>query len=264
MRHLILFEKYNPREDSRGRELSTEEALQIIKSKCDFDRAIEYPIYRGIRAGQGDMRFVDPKSKSPRQSRNTNNIYTLIVDNHQAWQGFPKRSESLICSTDTSKTSRYGDTYLILPYKDAKIGICPDSDFWSSFDRNADDVNTTIEEMFDLYGIELPGDDYYELRQAMKYCEENFMSETGQDDFRTLIRDWNSREMMSDFLDNHKGKSLMSYIEYLFEPKGFSVVDYKDFREKNNSHEVWTDSPCVMINITKISLDKLKNLIWRT
>jgi hypothetical protein len=273
MKKLVLFENYNPG-DNRGESLSDEIAAQLIKEKCDFEKALEYPIYRGIPTGLSNIRLVDP-SKYKRVSRNTHNYYTMIVDNSGKWKGFPMRSKSLICSTSTKKTSGYGDTYLMVPYKDAKIGICPKDDFWFSFDRiksitggiNASDIMDLMEELIDLFRME-PPEDYYDLRQTMEYCEEQLNSEEGMDDFLTVVRDRNKRTVMEYYLTHkssnfstfskHNDKSLMGFFEWLFEPEGFSIKEYKDYKVKDNGgdygQEVWTDSPCVMINITKMPM----------
>lgn len=61
------------------------------------------------------------------------NYYNLWLSNDSAWQDFPKRDKSFICTTDMRKAIEYGDPYYVIPADKTPIGICPKDDIWFSF-----------------------------------------------------------------------------------------------------------------------------------
>jgi hypothetical protein len=88
------------------------------------------PLYRGqnrtdIRAAYADLRFTK------RISQDTSNWYTEIFDNHPEMTHFPKRSESLICSTNEAYARDFGMAYAVIPVDGAKIGMVNKSDIWA-------------------------------------------------------------------------------------------------------------------------------------
>jgi hypothetical protein len=103
------------------------------------------PIYRGIDRG-GNILKVNP-SKHERVSRNTENYYTLIIDN--TWEGFPKRGSSLICSTSKSRAKTYGRAYRVIPTnKDALFGVAPERDVWISFNNGISELNDKFSDIW--------------------------------------------------------------------------------------------------------------------
>ena len=121
-------------ETQRGKTISKIKAEELLNTKHSKAFNSKTPIYRGVH-GYGDYVYIDPsKAKSPRVSANTYNYYTLIMDNSNVWKKYPKRSHSLICSTDERYASDFGDgeTYSIFPQNNASIGVCPGSDIWGA------------------------------------------------------------------------------------------------------------------------------------
>lgn len=102
-----------------------------------------YQIYRGMY-NTSPIIFGNGNNMN-RRSANTQNYYTLLIDNNAKWNEFPKRSKSFICSTDTNNASMYGKTYLVIPLENQPIGICPENDFWWSFKLgNPSDLNAEL------------------------------------------------------------------------------------------------------------------------
>jgi len=91
----------------------------------------KFKIYRGASYNTA-LGFINTNDFT-RTSANTQNYYTLWMDNSEDWADYPKRSKSLICTNDLSNTANYGDSYIIIPEDNAKIGICPGEDLWYSF-----------------------------------------------------------------------------------------------------------------------------------
>jgi len=105
------------------------EECQVFKG-IDFDPISSYP-----KTLYPSYTILNPKIEK-RKSRNTANFYTLMMENLSQWRKFPKRSNSLICTTDYYKARMYGTAYRVIPIDlNAKFGVCPEEDIWESFER---------------------------------------------------------------------------------------------------------------------------------
>lgn len=91
-----------------------------------------YP-YRGIKNSWPII--LEKPSTGKRISKGTiGNIYTLLIDNLDEWNGYPERSKSIIGCCDGGYASQYGtNLYRVVPlFNDATFGICPTSDIWKT------------------------------------------------------------------------------------------------------------------------------------
>ena len=144
---------------SRTHEISEKEFVNYLFQNCKLSakQINKYPIFRGVST---KLRLMvgDTSNGSPRQSKNTANYYTLWIDNSPEWEQFPKRSRSFICSTSLDYASDFGDTYLVIPFDDAKIGVCPEHDIWFSFEskgsfgvESLENLNDIIDRVFKIF-----------------------------------------------------------------------------------------------------------------
>jgi len=126
--------------ENRSKEITQDEATKLIKDNCsDIIKQYEKStnrIYRGKHGTSSDYQLVTPGKGTQRMSRNTRNYYTLLMDNLPAWKFYPKRSRSIVCSTNKYKANEYGTLYVVLPYNKAKIGVCLQEDIWDSSYEN--------------------------------------------------------------------------------------------------------------------------------
>ncbi len=78
-------------------------------------------LFRGFANGYsiGQLATID-SANAVRYSRDTNNLYQLMISQSEAQKHIPDRSSSLICSTDWRKASRFGKIYAVLPYPSVK------------------------------------------------------------------------------------------------------------------------------------------------
>lgn len=97
------------------------------------------PIWRGDKhartmLGKTEVGLVDTL-KSTRRSQNTSNWYTTILDNHPEYTDFPKRSQSLICTTNWTSAYKYShnidNVMAVIPFDSAQIGWVGAADIWS-------------------------------------------------------------------------------------------------------------------------------------
>lgn len=246
---MMRLQKYILNERSRGTEIGWDEAITILKTNCQEALANRNFIFRGVEAKR-EYYIISP-ARSTRISRNTHNYYTLLFDNLQTWKKYPKRSKSIICTTDSRYALDQGYTYVVFPFDSAKIGVCPSEDIWGAF-RPKLDVLSNFNDDIRALVIE------YKLSSPNTYRElTNFFKEV--DNIKdTIISDrWLAHDspFWKPYLDNPDLK-LIDFIKNFFNPDkhGFKLTTIKDFNIAEN-REIWTDSTSVLIlekNISKI------------
>lgn len=245
----------------RSMSISIKDAVDIIKNNCtEFLKDKKSRIFRGLGDNDSSYLLVKPSEGLLRRSANTDNHYTLLIDHSKRWDGFPKRSKSIICTTNGETACNYGFLYVVIPFDNAKIGVCPLSDIWYSFKM---DINEFVQDLsrvgvsdydFDamLAGLESLGKRIIESKGKIDYDKSSgglssdwlFSKLTDHPDLlsisKSYYKEWESNNSLSfyDFLDN------------LFDPKRnkFKVESYEGIIKMGDfDQEVWTDSNCVMV-----------------
>lgn len=113
-------------------DLEVARAVKLLNEHCSESLSlIHKPIWRGIRHDFGDIMKIDP-STGIRKSNNTMNYYTELMDHSPYFAGWPPRSKSLVCTTDTFKAQNYGMKYAIFPFNGVKIAVCPGADIFNT------------------------------------------------------------------------------------------------------------------------------------
>jgi len=191
-------------------------------------------LFRGTLSDE-PVAYIDPTKGKPRKSRNTTNEYTLLIDNLPEWKKFPKRSKSLICTTNPNDTENYGSTKLILPKNGAKLGICSSDDFWDSFhiiqkELNVADMFTFNIQLRDIIGQGMDGN-WKTLKNAIDKWDVT--------DLPFIPDEW--QDVIQD------NGTLMKALKYLLDPKlnKFQIKSIGDVLPQYT--EVWTDSPCLVL-----------------
>lgn len=71
---------------------------------------------------------------------NSDMFHNIYFSQHRSWSRFPKRNQSIICTTTIDDAKDFGAVYIVLPYDNTIWGVCPQNDIWGSF-----------EDIFDIY-----------------------------------------------------------------------------------------------------------------
>ena len=124
-----------PYQHQEFKELQT--SIKFIQANCQQaikGGMLENPLWRGMRGMYGyEAAVIHFKpGTGRRKSENTSNQYTALMSNSPYFKGWPKRDRSMICSTDIGYASDFGREYAILPFDNAKIGVCPSFDLWDT------------------------------------------------------------------------------------------------------------------------------------
>ena len=245
--------------ESRGQKLDLSETIEIVQKNCkqileNYKKNANY-IYRGIKSTD-DYIFIEPK-KHVRKSANTANYYTLLFDHIlPSWKKFPQRSESIICTTRRDSAASYaqGAPHIILPFDNAKIGVCPKSDIWMSFlmDMDLTEFNDNLEFYMELAG-QLKSDVESNPNSLKKALEETgkFMKNNKEEIEANPDYKWYS--LFYSLFMNYNG-TFLQFLNNLLDPSknNFELIKPKDNIGKFKMNEMWTESPSIMIKETKI------------
>lgn len=104
-------------------ELTVDEVVELLKS--DFSHAYELwknntRFYRGAR--EKYEFYITYPSRGERMSRDSSNFYTVMCGHLPSWEGWPKRSHSLIMTNSESVADKYNsEVFVVFPKNDAKI-----------------------------------------------------------------------------------------------------------------------------------------------
>lgn len=255
------------------------DVIDIVKEKApyyyDMIKNGKLPEYQQIFRGAGHISKESPNFKAikiyepsghKRHSAHTENYYTEIMDNSKYWSEYPKRSSSIVGSTDMNKAASYGTLYHVIPLEEnAVFGVCPSSDIWRSFKfalKELDNlfkediaIPTAIPDFTHLAGLNNFLKTKFGLSKEADYNEMKKKVILNDKSFTLLDRDstWNNSRFDYDKeavikLQNKWG-SFLNYIEYLLSPKwnGFKLINYNSKVVLPSNREVWTDTACLLI-----------------
>jgi len=223
----------------RGVTIDEKSAFKIFEKNCNV-YSLKYNIHRGI-SHKGDFYMIDP-TKSLRISRNTSNFYTLLMDNLPNWSKYPKRSKSIICTTNYGQSQNYGHSYTVLPFKDAKIGICPARDLWDVDNGTVLNINFFIKDIFHEANI-----NFDEKRENFEDLCNKLMSVEGM----------LSKEIIAtSFFETTNVKfkddtSIIDNIQNVLDPGklGFVYSTGNTYRDTDgDSNEVWIEGKSLLIS----------------
>ena len=260
---------YNYINEGRSQKIEQSKALEIIRKNCNqilsnYKKTGRY-IYRGLGNDTYTL-YIDPK-KSVRKSANTKNYYTLLIDHiWKEWSDYPKRSQSIICTNNLVTADNFGSPYIIFPYNNSKIGICPAVDLWISFksvlnSQTLEDFVFIIHDLLNILDIK-----YGDINSNPKDLEMalNEIGDLMRSDEKNLkIVDYMAEDFgfgIEYFVEQNK--NFTDYLGELFDPdkNNFQLTNTKQGIQ-GNSNELWTDGECIMINIDDYDMATISKFI---
>jgi hypothetical protein len=259
--------------ETRSTKLSEDEFNKLVKTKCS-DFLSNPKLLQRIKGNyDGDYSYINPKvsHRNPLMKEDGGGVFsshhTLLMDNLPSWKGFPKRTQSLIGSTNITIDPVFGSHYyFVIPYDGAIFSVAPGSDLWAS--------------ACNIGNVKYQFDDYFSevfLQAQISDSSYESMMKDLQDLYNTYMEDKNIlTEEVSDYLlnifetANKEGITdiKLAFSEFFAPNKftgfshrdintGFVLMDYSDIsslpepmadlsRNVINS-EFWTDSECLIV-----------------
>lgn len=238
-------------------------------------------LFRGLSYADADILHKPMMMSGDRVSANTENYCTLFVDNHPSWRPYPPRSASMICSTSSGTARGYasGGLYVVLVENDPLVGVCPEHDFWVSFQRLHDlgshnmdvsDLNGSIKMIMEkLVGVtKWSPKNYQELQSGFNMIDnENSLSFPDLPPMPPVFSDIENAgrtyaaEACVELLKFQPGTTIMDKLEYLLDPKSneFNLYKLSSMPERMHDREVWTQAPAWFINTAMLPTDYRDN-----
>lgn len=241
--------------EGRSNIITSKYAVRLFKNDNPSGFA-KSQIYRGMDTDDNDMfHYIEPSLYSRRSAYTTSqlNYYTMLIDNLPSWKEYPKRTNSIICSTNINKASKYGAVFNIIPKEGAKIAVCPTSDIWYSFefikkfradyqlDTFNDFLHTIVKRYMEIHNKSINIYNYKKLVTVLNYASDN------KDKFE--FQDFRDNYLMDSCIEHGYNNLLDYFNEYAFNPdiNGFKLLEYNSKFKVNVGVEVWTESDSIMI-----------------
>lgn len=240
--------------------LSLDEFKSLLET--DFSQAYEQfkkgnILYRGF--GSMDLKFNRIQPMRGRESVNTNNFYTIIMNNAERFSEFPKRS--VIASTNKNVALSFSSDdhslAIIFPKNGTKLAMCNAPDIWRAKPLGVKvmgfgffEIGRMIERIYNWLHLNPRSITTYEdMLQAQKTYEE-VQKEDGDkyirvtSDLRRFLEGYN---LDSNFIDELIEKGPKGFYE-LINTTPFTLFDVSSMKLKSNN-EVWFDEEFLAISV---------------
>ena len=207
-----------------------------------------------------------------RKAAYTSNFVNLFIQSSPRWSKFPSRASGYICTNDEELARKYSrgfDSYLVIPADNAVVGVCPQEDFWPSFEiglkhagiktlDNVNHINQAIEDIGDYLGVKFSEDDPKELHRTLRKIKQSDLMKIRNNDLKfDLIHAMNRLEVtnLNDLLEIILGPELNK----------FSYSKATDVQGRSENLEMWVSGRCAFVlyekNKLKEKIEWLKNAI---
>lgn len=223
-------------------------------------------IFRGIGTSRSNKILQIDPSKFTRVSANTDNYYTLLMDESKEWKKYPKRSKSIVCSTSLMNASDFGSAFIVIPSDGAKMGVCPSADLWNAFPA----VRSSIKNVYDMseFNNRLDNGFAYAARlRKQKYNIKEFsdltkwigyLEQIMRSDIASDMYGYRLSEDAESWIQ--KGGTLLSYFNYIMSPKlnSFQLASNTSIKRApgvKGSREIWTDAKSLLVPYSYFDVD---------
>lgn len=269
----VFLEKTITDSDERKQRLSKQNALLSIKNYCSNNIEMikkDLPLWRGFHDSFEDYALLD-YSTGKRASQNMINLNTLFFDNNPVNKSFPKRSESIICTTDRDRAISYGgshSTYALIPYNGVDIAIVNEEDIWDSrlispfsiyrsegFDYvdYAYTIQTAFKTILGKDHLKLAADfdkDIDQFTKVLKTVVRVLKNKEIRDYFDSTYNEENCENWLSRMVEKHETNAVDNILQQLIKPLssfslGFDLVSRGPINHDNS--ECWFSGPCIAI-----------------
>ncbi len=147
----LLLEKTLIKKKWKVDKVSVKKGINLLNAHCKnslADIASGRILWRGMN-NIGDVAALDSTS-TYRTSRDSNNIYQLLMEVSASMKNVPPRTRSFICSSDFSTADTYGaSAYAIFPYDGTTIAQSEVDDFFTTGTNNG---YTELSDLSAAYG----------------------------------------------------------------------------------------------------------------
>lgn len=225
------------------KDLKSDEVYPFLQQKCkkalsDFEKTKE-SLWRGFKRYKGEYVIMDSSRGRPVDPK----PYYYVIDQ---WKGFPKRSQSILCSIMYGSANFYanpGRLYMLFPFDGVKIAVAPEEDVWDSFDWIKPNY------FMKKYGS---FSSWKELKREIEGLDRmRREGELNHEEVIYRVFDERDTKLTEIYYDSD---SLIETVKWAFDPKrnDFKVVNDVS---KVIGGECWFEGKCVAIRNTRDNLE---------
>jgi hypothetical protein len=120
-----------------SRKIDIDRAIKLLNTHCkDGLKAISNGgvIQRGFSEKLPHNLQIMDSSKGHRLSRDTINLYQMMMNSSEALSDYPSRSNSFICLS--SRSEYYGSRYVMIPFDNTKVAVIEKDDIFDVYVKN--------------------------------------------------------------------------------------------------------------------------------
>ena len=277
----LLFEEVS----SGYTSIEQDKANNLIKSSANRYRTAQalYTFAPKDDVEESDYLEVNTPQK---ESTYKGNYHEIFMDSLKRWQSFPKRGKSVVAYSDKDKEMNDDGVdkvpYVMIPYDDTIVGVCPKGDITESFPNVAINLGIKFENFNEglnlllnifnnpqgtidqttkkLVKNELQSYDtnYEVFREALDKVDNEFFTEEGSallDEISTNPFNRETEDTVISIIQYLQAKDLklLNAIDKLFDPSenGFKFMPFSKFEPADHKdNEAWIADPCLLVKET--------------
>ena len=247
---MITFKQYL--NESRTKAISVQELMKWADANASSYLKGSHFLYRGAAHSGPELAIGDSTTSSPRASANTNNNYTLWMDNHPAFKGWPKRSQSWIATDDVHTASGFGNILIMIVADNAKIGLVKHDDLWHVPIAGKMQINTWNDIMEEVLEVFKKNNNktYDALREGLAYVtasrlEEHILKMDDNDDMSAIEKIiLDEMEQVYHLMVDENCDNLYELWDKLFAPSLFEKTTGAEISSSPAMGEVWIEGVC--------------------
>jgi hypothetical protein len=245
--------------------ISYEETEQFIINKLNKNsNYFDNVIYRGINKLVNPYNKLDYTNFTRRAAYTDANYLNLILSNDKRFFEFQKRDNSIICTTSISKASIYGNVFVVIPIDNNPVfSYFEHEDLFNvstDFGISPKDTQRLLKNLLDdEYDIDLDDYSYISFKKAVNAFDIRCkLDSIFRRNFISLVKSkkyfMKFFELFPDGEDDLIFKNLSEFIDIILfiHDMQYSMfnINFLDINTiKKESYEIWTQSPCILLNI---------------
>ena len=233
--------------------------IEEFKEWCEKNASkyLKHPywLYRGVPVAI-DFAIGNSAGSIKRESQGVPNNYTLWIDGHPKFEGYPKRSASFIATDRWGKAADFGEVYIVICSDDAKVGRALVSDIWHKSLKSLNGPDQA--HGLNLYGLNIYTEailNALSLGKNKKYFQfQNSLQHVKYKKVRQLADshtfDYSISEgikLMADIMEESNYRDLYELWDGLVSPEIFSLHTGADVSETMSLGEVWVEGECAFL-----------------
>ncbi len=248
--------------------MSFDETEQFLINKLkENPKYFDNVVYRGVKINK-DYIKVDYKDFDRQSAYSGANYLNLILSNDERFSEFQKRNKSIICTTSLEYSrffkSAHGNIFMVLPIENNAVFTYVDGeDLFDIIDPSS--RNRDITNICNYFNIPIDQTNYNNfisnIKEFDKKCESGLKNAFI---YRSeMISDIRTSSIYKD-IKNKNYNNMSEFIDLIFKLNDIHIkfhnINFLDIHTLNKGCEIWTESPCILLNIES-ELAKKYNLI---